>query len=123
MGGSSGRQVLDPDGTGSPQGAAERRLVPPQGADPETWLRETLASYGIDPAKFGTGTAKPLNNLVKEVVKGEAELIDRKGQLIRRVSPLALDIFADVDGKRMWLTEDRQEFADGRVRRRGLEQT
>lgn len=123
LGGSGRRQVLDQDGAGSAQGTAERRLTPPQGVDPEQWVRDTLTSYGIDPARFGTGVAKPLNNLVNEVVKGEAELIDRNGQLVRRVSPLALDIFADVDGKSMWLTEDRQVFSDGRERRRGLAQS
>lgn len=125
LGRSGGRQVLDTDGNRASEGTAGqgRRLVPPSGADADGWLRQTLLSYGIDPGLFGSGEAKPFSNLVKEVTKGEAELVDRDGKLIRLVRPLALDIFADVDGKRVRLVEDRQVFSDGRERRRGLAQS
>jgi len=43
---------------------------------------------------------------------------DEGGRLVRRVAVLGVDVLADIDGKRFRLTEDRQVFSDGRVRRR-----
>lgn len=83
-------------------------------------LLTKLAAYGIDLARFGHGEAKSVAHLYAEIDSGEAELIERGGQLIRRVAVLNVDVFADVGGRRMVLTEDRQVFADGRPRRRAL---
>jgi hypothetical protein len=37
---------------------------------------------------------------------------------VRQVRPLSMDIYVDLDGERLKLYEDRQEFVDGRIRRR-----
>lgn len=83
-------------------------------------LMTRLAAHGIDLARFGRGEAKSIAHLFAELESGEAELIDRGGQLVRRVTVLNIDVFADIDGRRLRLVEDRQVFDDGRPRRRDL---
>lgn len=85
-------------------------------------LRELLTQHGVDLDKWGTGEAKTLDHLVKEVLKGESELlVDESGNLARKVSVLNLEISHKLpDGRTLQLREDRQEFTDGRTRRRDL---
>ena len=83
-------------------------------------LMARLAAHGIDTARLGRGEAKTIAHLFAEVRSGEAELIERDGQLIRRLAVLNVDVFAEIDGRRLRLVEDRQVFADGRTRRREL---
>lgn len=97
-------------------------------ADYEHILREVsrlLERGGVDTSFWGTGDAKTLNHLVKEVMNGESKLIinQETGELERRVTVLAVDVLCEQDGKRLELVEDRQEFTDGRVRRRKLPQS
>lgn len=82
-------------------------------------LKAKLFEYGIDIMRFGTGSAKSLNDLLMEIENGEAELVEWDGQLIRLLAVLDINVFTDVGGRRC-LVEDRQEFVDGRVRRRNL---
>jgi N12 class adenine-specific DNA methylase/predicted kinase len=102
------------------EGLAERRLPPPKGGDGLSWLTGILESHGIDTAAYGQGEAKPLATLLKELQEGEAQLVERDGQLIRRVSALGVDVYANVGSARLKIKEDRQVFADGRVRQREL---
>ena len=83
-------------------------------------LTVRLAAHGIDLARFGRGEAKSIAHLLAELESGEAELIERDGQLIRRLAVLNIDVFAEIGGRRLHLAEDRQVFADGRPRRRDL---
>lgn len=83
-------------------------------------LKTKLGEYGIDTAQFGRGKAKTLEHLLGEVESGESELAERDGKLVRRLAVLNISVFTDIGGRRR-LVEDRQEFADGRVRRRELE--
>jgi N12 class adenine-specific DNA methylase len=80
-----------------------------------------LQSYGIDTDLYGKGEAKSLASFLKEIKKGESQLADRDGKLVRKVAALALDIYVERDGQRLKLYEDRQDFADGRSRRRKIE--
>jgi hypothetical protein len=83
-------------------------------------LKARLSKYGIDISRFGQGSAKSLEHLFREIESGETQLVEENGRLIRRVSVLAVDVFHEVDGDRLRLKEDRQVFADGRVRRRSM---
>lgn len=83
-------------------------------------LEARLRAHGIDPTRFGQGSAKSLAHLVAELANGEAALIEQDGRLVRRVGVLNVDVLADHAGRRLRLVEDRQEFADGRVRLRAL---
>jgi hypothetical protein len=79
-----------------------------------------LRRNGIDLDQFGRGRAKSLRDLLEEVRTGEASLIEKGGQLTRRVRVIGIDVFAYIDGRAKLLVEDRQVFADGRERRRSL---
>jgi hypothetical protein len=86
----------------------------------EQQLLALLQKHAIDVARFGTGSAKTLAHLLAEIADGETLLAEVNGRLMRRVSVLGVDVFADIDGKRFQLVEDRQVFTDGRERRRKM---
>jgi hypothetical protein len=82
-------------------------------------LRMRLETAGIDLSKWGKGEAKTLDHLLGEVHDGEMELIEEGGELLRKVTAATADIFyTDPSGNIFHLVEDRQEFTDGRIRRR-----
>lgn len=87
-------------------------------------LKKQLADAGIDTSLWGTGQAKTLAHLQKEVESGETILITGEtGELLRRVVVGGADIYyQSPDGKKYRLKEDRQVFKDGRARRRDLGQ-
>lgn len=80
----------------------------------------TLQAHNIDISRFGQGKAKSLAHLFAEIDSGEAELFSRAGRLVRRLAVLNVDVHATWLGTSLRLVEDRQEFVDGRVRRRDL---
>jgi len=84
-------------------------------------LRKVLREHGTDLECFGVGSAKTLADLHAEIANGETLLVEVDGHLVRRVSVLGVDVFANIEGERIiHLVEDRQVFADGRVRRRTM---
>jgi hypothetical protein len=83
-------------------------------------LIATLLAHNIDISRFGQGKAKSLAHLLTEIDSGEAELFSRNGRLVRRLAVLNVDVHATWLGTSLRLVEDRQEFVDGRVRRRDL---
>ncbi len=87
-------------------------------------LQKQLIDAGIDTSMWGTGQAKTLANLQKEIESGETVLITGEtGELLRRVIVGGADIYyQSPNGKKYRLREDRQVFKDGRERRRDLEQ-
>ncbi len=87
-------------------------------------LQKQLEGAGIDASLWGTGQAKTLAHLQKEIESGETILItDEKGELLRKVVVGGADIYYhSPDGKKYRLKEDRQVFKDGRERRRDLGQ-
>ena len=82
-----------------------------------TQLEHLLAQHGVDIAAFGRGDAKTLEHLLTEIEAGETVLEDHHGSLRRALSLVSLTVISP-HGEH--LVEDRQVFADGRVRRRGL---
>lgn len=82
-----------------------------------------LAKYNIPFEQWGTGSAKTLDHLVKEVSEGETLLeVDESGTLVRKVRITYVDIFHTTpNGKRFKLVEDKQIFKDGRERKRTLD--
>lgn len=83
---------------------------------------DTLKSHKIPIDTWGTGKAKTVDHLVKEVVEGEAVLTTTEsGELVRQISVIGMDVFhKGADGKTYKLVEDKQIFKDGRERRREL---
>ncbi len=90
----------------------------PQESERETILAR-LKSHGIDTSTWGTGSAKTVDHLLKEVSDGEVELVERNGQLYRELTLVNVDVvYTDEDNQQLHLVEDKQVFNDGRVRNR-----
>ena len=83
-------------------------------------LTKKLQGYGISLEQWGTGKAKTVGHLAKEVLEGETVLVDINGEIVRRVELVHIDVRYTAGGTELQLVEDRQEFKDGRERRRGL---
>lgn len=82
-------------------------------ADLAAWL----SAHGVDSEQFGQGEAKTLAHLLKELQEGECELrLTEEGQVERVVFGACLDIYHDD----LHLVEEKQVFADGRVRVRDI---
>ncbi len=79
-----------------------------------------LQRNGVDTSLFGTGPAKTLEHLLKELHEEETALIEDSTGLTRLTSVLRIDVLCTVNGKGYRLREDRQEFKDGRVRKRSF---
>ncbi len=85
----------------------------------ETELKNLLSSSGIDPNLYGSGTAKTVSDLAKEIIDGESEIINVGGKLERRIGAVAISLlFINDDGDLLKLFENKQVFRDGRVRNR-----
>lgn len=86
-------------------------------------LMETLATANIPIEEYGNGNAKTVQHLLSEIREGEATMTTNKeGELHREVNVLWADVICELpDGRVYALREDRQEFKDGRVKRRELD--
>ena len=76
-----------------------------------------LEKNRIDPSSFGQGKAKSIDDLLEEIEKGETTLSQR---IVREVSVVTINVFANVDDKEYLLVEHEQIFDDGRKRQRNL---
>lgn len=85
-------------------------------------LRKEFASAGVDVSVLGEGATKRVEDLAAEIDTGESiVMVDNDtGEIVRVVEGVAVDVWADIDGLRYHLAEDRQEFANGSMRRRNL---
>mmetsp|Transcript_4756 Transcript_4756/g.7816 ORF Transcript_4756/g.7816 Transcript_4756/m.7816 type:complete len:276 (+) Transcript_4756:62-889(+) len=80
-----------------------------------TSLHQALLASGADPSKFGTGCAKSLDALLKELQEGSSRLeYGANGRLCRCVDP----VFVEVNFQGKVLVEKSQIMEDGRVRHR-----
>lgn len=68
--------------------------------------------------KYGQGQAKTIEHLLGEIESGEAQIIWEKGKPIRQISIVCIEVISE-DGEQQ-LFEEKQVFADGRVRRRDI---
>lgn len=66
---------------------------------------------------FGVGAAKTFDELKAEIACGESEIIWENDRPIRLVQVAQIEVISHVGEM---LLEERQEFADGRIRRRKL---
>jgi ADP-ribose pyrophosphatase YjhB (NUDIX family) len=84
-------------------------------------LRELLQAEGYDTDRWGVGATKTVEALWDEVKSGESELVEVEGLLVRRTYVAAIDVITQLDdGTRLKLYEEKQVFANGSVRERGL---
>jgi len=83
-------------------------------------LETLLRKYNIPIDNWGTGKSKTIQHLHNEVEEKECFLSEENDNLIRYIEFVAIKIYFR-DGEDIWiLKEDRQEFKDGRVRRRNM---
>jgi len=87
----------------------------------EEEFQNYLKNFGIPVEIWGRGDAKAVSHLMREVVDGETVLIPEDRELLRQIRCVAVNVIYR-DGKYVYkLVEDRQEFSDGRVRKRKTE--
>ncbi len=79
-----------------------------------------LGEYGIPHETWGKGEAKSVENLLDELTNSECIIVEEDGQLVRYIEFVGINIFYNEDGNKYLLTEDRQVFNDGRVRKRKM---
>lgn len=84
-------------------------------------LANLLKEGGIDTSAWGTGSAKTIAHLLKEVREGESQMTFSPEGITRAVRVAWVDVlYRDEQGDIYLLVEDRQEYNDGRIRRRQL---
>jgi len=82
-------------------------------------LEEMLRTFRIPYLEWGKGNSKTLVHLLKEIKERETTIQEEEGKLVRSVSVSYVDVFyQNENGMTYKLLENRQEFRDGRVRRR-----
>ena len=83
-------------------------------------LRKKLEQAGVDFSKWGVGETKTLKHLQCEIDKKESTLVeDKRGNLLRKVMIVDAAIYHIKDnGRKYYLIEKKQVFADGRERQR-----
>ncbi len=84
-------------------------------------LVNLLKKYNIPTEIWGTGKSKTTNHLLKEIENKECNLVEKNDTITRYIEFVGIKIYYnDKDGNRWFLKEDRQEFNDGRTRRRNI---
>lgn len=84
-------------------------------------LKNKLSEYSIPFEKWGQGKSKTIQHLIDELIEKECSLSDVSGTLTRYIEFVGIKIyFIDKDENIWFLKEDRQEFKDGRTRRRNM---
>lgn len=83
-------------------------------------LRNNLIEHGVPVDSWGTGHAKTLNHLYKEIKDGECRLSDEGEYLVRHIEFVAIKVYYRKEEEVYFLKEDRQEFKDGRIRKRNM---
>lgn len=85
-------------------------------------LENKLKEYSIPVEEWGTGEAKTIEHLFDELNNDDCSVEDRGGYLIRSIEFVGIRIYyKDKDNNTWVLKEDKQEFKDGRVRRRNMQ--
>jgi len=84
-------------------------------------LINKLKEYKLPIEQWGTGESKTIEHLWNELTTKECSIVDEGGYLVRYVEFVGVDVFyKDKKGDIYILQEDRQEFKDGRVRKRDM---
>jgi hypothetical protein len=83
-------------------------------------LRNNLVEHGIPVESWGTGQSKTLKHLYNEIESGECSLSDEGEYLTRYIEFVAIKVYYRKEKDLYFLREDRQEFNDGRIRKRNM---
>ena len=83
-------------------------------------LINKLTQFEVPIGEWGTGQSKTVRNLLHELQEGECHIEDAGGYLVRYLEFVGVRIFYKEGETILYLQEDRQEFTDGRTRRRKM---
>lgn len=86
-------------------------------------LLNRLSDGKVPIGEYGKGNAKTINHLLAEVNEGEAVVtIDSHGAVYRELNVLCVDVLCELSNGNVYhLREDRQEFKDGRTKKRQID--
>ncbi len=80
-----------------------------------------LRSFDVPTTTWGRGSAKTFDHLHREIMAGEAFLVEDGKILVREIRLVKVAVFYNTrDGKVLQLCEEKQVFKNGRVRIRGF---
>jgi hypothetical protein len=86
-----------------------------------TNLINILKRHDIPVDLWGTGKSKTINHLLKELQNSECSLEEENESITRYIEFVGIKVYyIDKEDQRWILKEERQEFNDGRVRRRNI---
>lgn len=83
-------------------------------------LENYLRKFSVPISQWGTGKAKTIEDLFDEVINKECFLIEDGESLHRTIEFVGIKVYYKDEGSIYKLVEDRQEFNDGRVRKRKM---
>jgi len=84
-------------------------------------LINLLKKYDVPIEHWGTGKSKTIEHLLAEIEEKECSLVENKKNIVRYIEFVGIKIYYTDENDQRWvLKEDRQEFNDGRIRRRSI---
>ena len=83
-------------------------------------LKNYLNKFSIPIDTWGTGKSKSVEHLLDELKNDECYLSEQEGTLLRSIEFVGIKLFYQSEDSNWKLKEDRQEFNDGRIRRRNM---
>jgi len=84
-------------------------------------LTNFLKKHDVPCDMWGTGKSKTIEHLLNEINEEECVLRETSNGLIRLIEFVGIKIFyTDENNQKWFLKEEKQEFNDGRVRRRDI---
>ena len=83
-------------------------------------LKIYLNKFSIPIDNWGTGKSKTVQHLLDELQNDECLLSEVDNTLIRSIEFVGLKVYFTSKEGRWILKEDKQEFNDGRIRRRNM---
>ena len=86
----------------------------------EKELSDKLTEFEVPIDTWGQGQAKTVKHLFDELQHEECHIEDRGGFLVRYLEFVGVRIFYKKGEEVLYLKEDRQEFNDGRTRKREM---
>lgn len=83
-------------------------------------LKNQLLKFSIPIDNWGTGKSKTINHLLDELENKECSLSEIDNDILRSIEFVGIKIYFQSPDSNWVLKEDRQEFNDGRIRRRNM---
>jgi hypothetical protein len=84
-------------------------------------LIELLKKYDVPVDLWGTGKSKTVQHLLKELQGNECNIQEEGESITRYIEFVGIKIYyTDENDQRWFLKEEKQEFNDGRIRRRNI---